>query len=101
MTGISIAARYRSAAREASVGGDLYEIISTGHGIRVIIGDVRGKGLEAILLARQVLSAFRRSAGAMPSMEQIAGARGPGPPPPPGAEGLATGGLQEKPPRRG
>src|SRR5207253_9565757 len=70
ITGINIAARYRSATREASVGGDLYEIIPTGHGIRVIIGDVRGKGLDAILLARQVLSAFRRSAVAMPAMEQ-------------------------------
>ncbi len=73
MTGISIAARYRSATREASVGGDLYEIIPTGHGIRVIIGDVRGKGLDAILLARHVLSAFRRSAVAMPALEQVAG----------------------------
>jgi sigma-B regulation protein RsbU (phosphoserine phosphatase) len=73
ITGIDIAARYRSATREASVGGDLYEIIPTGHGIRIIIGDVRGKGLEAIMLARQVLSAFRRSAAAMPSMEQLAG----------------------------
>jgi hypothetical protein len=73
MTGINIAARYRSATREASVGGDLYEIIPTGHGIRVIIGDVRGKGVDAILLARQVLSAFRRSAVAMPAMEQVAG----------------------------
>jgi serine phosphatase RsbU (regulator of sigma subunit) len=72
MTGIGIAARYRSATREASVGGDLYEIIPTGHGIRVIIGDVRGKGLDAIMLARQVLSAFRRSAVAMPAMEQVA-----------------------------
>jgi hypothetical protein len=72
MTGISIAARYRSATREASVGGDLYEIIPTGHGIRVIIGDVRGKGLDAILLARQVLSAFRRSAVAVPALEQVA-----------------------------
>ncbi len=73
MTGISIAARYRSATREAAVGGDLYEIIPTGYGIRVIIGDVRGKGLDAILLARQVLSAFRRSAVAVPAMEQVAG----------------------------
>jgi phosphoserine phosphatase RsbU/P len=72
MTGINIAARYRSATREASVGGDLYEIIPTGHGIRVIIGDVRGKGLDAILLARQVLSAFRRSAVAMPELEHVA-----------------------------
>jgi hypothetical protein len=72
MTGITIAARYRSAAREASVGGDLYEIIPTGHGIRVIIGDVRGNGLDAVLLARQVLSAFRRSAVAMPALDQVA-----------------------------
>jgi hypothetical protein len=42
----------------------------TWHGIRVIIGDVRGKGLDAILLARYVLSAFRRSAVAVPAMEQ-------------------------------
>jgi len=73
ITGISIAARYRSAAPGASVGGDLYEIIPAGHGIRVIIGDVRGKGLEAILLARHVLSAFRRSAVAVPALEHVAG----------------------------
>jgi phosphoserine phosphatase RsbU/P len=73
MTGIGIAARYRSATREASVGGDLYEIIPTGHGIRVIIGDVRGKGLDSIMLARHVLNAFRRIAVAMPAMEQVAG----------------------------
>ena len=73
MTGINIAARYRSATREASVGGDLYEIIPTGHGIRVIIGDVRGNGLDAVLLAGQVLSAFRRSAVATPALEQVAG----------------------------
>lgn len=72
MTGVTIAARYRSATREASVGGDLYEIIPTGHGIRVIIGDVRGKGLDAVLVARHVLSQFRRSAVAMPAIEQVA-----------------------------
>jgi sigma-B regulation protein RsbU (phosphoserine phosphatase) len=73
ITGISIAARYRSATPEASVGGDLYEIIPTGHGIRVIIGDVRGNGLETIVLARHVLSAFRRSAVAVPALEHVAG----------------------------
>ena len=72
LTGISIAARYLSATREASVGGDLYEVIPTGHGIRLIIGDVRGNGLEAIRLAGQVLGAFRRSAVATPAMEQVA-----------------------------
>ena len=72
MTGVTIAARYRSATHEASVGGDLYEIIPTGHGIRVIIGDVRGKGLDAVRMAGQVLSQFRRSAVAMPAIEQVA-----------------------------
>ena len=73
MTGITIAARYLSATREASVGGDLYEIIPTGHGIRLIIGDVRGNGLDAIRLAGQVLSVFRRSAIAASTMEHTAG----------------------------
>jgi phosphoserine phosphatase RsbU/P len=73
ITGIGIAARYRSATPEASAGGDLYEVIPTGHGIRVIIGDVRGNGLDAVLLARHVLSAFRRSAVAVPALERVAG----------------------------
>jgi phosphoserine phosphatase RsbU/P len=72
MTGVTIAARYRSATNEASVGGDLYEILPTRHGIRVIIGDVCGKGLDAVQLAGHVLSQFRRSAVAMPAIEQVA-----------------------------
>jgi phosphoserine phosphatase RsbU/P len=56
----------------ATVGGDLYEIIPTEHGIRVIVGDVRGRGLDALLLARYVLSAFRRSAVAVPALERVA-----------------------------
>jgi len=72
MAGISVAARYRSATREASVGGDLYEIIPTGPGVRVIVGDVRGNGLDAVRLAGHVLSAFRRTAVAALTMEQVA-----------------------------
>jgi hypothetical protein len=71
--GISIAARYRSATPGAWAGGDLYEIIPTGYGIRVIIGDVRGNGLDAVLLARHVLSAFRRSAVAVSALDHVAG----------------------------
>ena len=95
MTGITIAARYRSATREASVGGDLYEIIPTGHGIRVIIGDVRGKGLDAVLLAQQVLSAFRRSAVAMPAMEHVAGEVGRAIGPHLGEEDFVTAALAQ------
>jgi serine phosphatase RsbU (regulator of sigma subunit) len=95
MTGITIAARYRSATREASVGGDLYEIIPTGFGIRVIIGDVRGKGLDAVLLARHVLSAFRRSAVAMPVLEQVAGEVGRAIGPHLGQEDFVTAALAQ------
>src|ERR1700722_15336377 len=43
---------YLAAAAEARVGGDLYEVTHTeGHGIRLIIGDVRGKGLGAVEVA--------------------------------------------------
>jgi serine phosphatase RsbU (regulator of sigma subunit) len=73
ISGISIAARYRSATPGAWAGGDLYEIIPTAHGTRVIIGDVRGQGLAAARLARHVLRAFRRSAAAVPALEQAAG----------------------------
>jgi serine phosphatase RsbU (regulator of sigma subunit) len=46
----NIAARYRSATREVPADGDLHEIIPARHGIRVIIGDVSGMGLDAVRL---------------------------------------------------
>ena len=79
LTGISIAARYRPATPGAWAGGDLYAIIPTGHGIRVIIGDVRGHGPDAVPLARHVLSAFRRSAAAAPALDQVAQRQSAGP----------------------
>jgi serine phosphatase RsbU (regulator of sigma subunit) len=54
---------YVAAAAEAKVGGDLYEAVETSkHGIRVIMGDVRGKGLGAVELATDVLGMFREQA---------------------------------------
>jgi serine phosphatase RsbU (regulator of sigma subunit) len=54
---------YTAAAAEAKVGGDLYEAVATQeHGIRVIMGDVRGKGLSAVELAADVLGMFRELA---------------------------------------
>ena len=59
---LGFAARYRSATEEAFVGGDLYEVVETEAGVRVIVGDVRGKGLDAVQLAATVLTGFRRAA---------------------------------------
>jgi hypothetical protein len=54
---------YLAAVAEAKVGGDLYEVARTAdHGIRVIMGDVRGKGLGAVELAADVLGMFRELA---------------------------------------
>ncbi|WP_238435982.1 MULTISPECIES: PP2C family protein-serine/threonine phosphatase [unclassified Frankia] len=57
--GLRLAVRYESAATEASVGGDLYEMIDSPWGTRLMLGDARGKGLDAVRLASRVLGCFR------------------------------------------
>lgn len=59
---LEMAVRYVSASAAARIGGDLYEVISTPHGVRFIVGDVQGKGLEAVRTAAMVLGAFREAA---------------------------------------
>jgi serine phosphatase RsbU (regulator of sigma subunit) len=59
---LAIAARYISASAAADIGGDLYEAIDTPYGVRMIIGDVRGKGLDAVRLASIVLGSYRHVA---------------------------------------
>ena len=69
---MGFAARYVSATEEALVGGDLYEVVASHHGIRVIVGDVRGKGLDAVQMAATVLGAFRTAAFTQSSLAEIA-----------------------------
>ncbi|PWI19664.1 protein phosphatase [Streptomyces sp. Act143] len=59
--GLDVAAAQLSADRGASVGGDLYEVIATEHGVRAVMGDVRGHGLAAIATAAAVLGSFREA----------------------------------------
>lgn len=61
LASIGLAATYRSASEESLIGGDLYETAYTPAGVRLIIGDVRGKGLDGIRLAATVLAAFREA----------------------------------------
>lgn len=60
--GLTVAAGRVSASRGASVGGDLYEVMATEHGVRVVMGDVRGHGLTAVSTAAAVLGSFREAA---------------------------------------
>ncbi len=59
---LTVAGRYVSATAAADIGGDLYEALDTPYGVRIIIGDVRGKGLEAVRLASIVLGSYRHVA---------------------------------------
>lgn len=61
VAGLRVAARYQAAQREALIGGDLYGARSTPHGIRLVMGDVRGKGMAAIETVSVVLGAFREA----------------------------------------
>jgi serine phosphatase RsbU (regulator of sigma subunit) len=64
-----IAVSYTSAAAAAQIGGDLYEVVRSPQGTRVLIGDVQGKGLEAVETAALVVGAFREAA---PEEEKLA-----------------------------
>jgi serine phosphatase RsbU (regulator of sigma subunit) len=62
LVSVRSAVRYAAAAAEARIGGDLYEVMTTPFGDRLIIGDVRGKGLPAVEAAADVLGIFREAA---------------------------------------
>lgn len=64
---------YLSAAAEARIGGDLYEAVPTAYGARLLIGDVRGKGLLAVETAAALLGAFREAAHDEPDLPALAG----------------------------
>ncbi|MDT0380159.1 PP2C family protein-serine/threonine phosphatase [Streptomyces sp. DSM 42041] len=70
--GLRFEARYVAAESEARIGGDLYEAVVEGDRIRLIIGDVRGKGLPAIRTASAVLGAFREAAHHEPNVSRVA-----------------------------
>ncbi|MFG2118434.1 PP2C family protein-serine/threonine phosphatase [Streptomyces sp. NPDC048710] len=50
-----------AAGTGARVGGDLYEAVQTRYGVRMIVGDVRGKGLSAVRAVAVALGAFREA----------------------------------------
>ena len=59
---LSTSTAYVAADEEARIGGDLYEALATPYGVRIIIGDVLGKGLASVEAAANLLGAFREIA---------------------------------------
>ncbi|MEV7618276.1 PP2C family protein-serine/threonine phosphatase [Streptomyces sp. NPDC089799] len=70
--GLWIAARYEAAEADAFIGGDLYAVQETPYGVRLAVGDVRGKGLGAVEAVSVVLGAFREAAEQEPALEGVA-----------------------------
>lgn len=68
---LRIAVSYTSAVAEARIGGDLYEVVTSPAGVRIIVGDVQGKGLEAVESAAVVLGAFREAAHDEPDLPAV------------------------------
>ncbi|MGW6979084.1 PP2C family protein-serine/threonine phosphatase [Streptomyces sp. NPDC054932] len=58
---VRAASMYLAAETGAQIGGDLYDVVQTRYGVRMIVGDVRGKGLPAVRAAAVVLGAFREA----------------------------------------
>ncbi|WP_033819633.1 PP2C family protein-serine/threonine phosphatase [Kitasatospora sp. MBT63] len=71
--GLRAAVRYAPAAAEARIGGDLYAVLDSPFGVRVLLGDVRGKGLGAVETAADVLGVFREAAVSEADLGRIAG----------------------------
>jgi serine phosphatase RsbU (regulator of sigma subunit) len=60
--GVRLGVSYASASSGARVGGDLYDVVASADRIRLIVGDVQGKGLPALETASAVLGVFREAA---------------------------------------
>ncbi|MFD3513446.1 PP2C family protein-serine/threonine phosphatase [Streptomyces sp. NPDC058657] len=60
--GYRVSGFYQAAEHDARVGGDFYEALETPYGLRVVLGDVAGKGLAAVDATVTLLGAFREAA---------------------------------------
>ncbi|MFJ9752791.1 PP2C family protein-serine/threonine phosphatase [Streptomyces chartreusis] len=69
---LETATLYLAAAPHAKVGGDFYAAADTPFGLRLLLGDVRGKGLPAVGVAAAVLGSFHEVAYEERSLEDVA-----------------------------
>lgn len=69
---LQLACVYMAAEEEAEIGGDLYAAARNAEGTRVVIGDVRGKGLSAVGEAALLLGAFREAAHHNAALPELA-----------------------------
>ncbi|MEV8312427.1 PP2C family protein-serine/threonine phosphatase [Streptomyces flavidovirens] len=69
---LALSGTYLAAESEARIGGDFYEALHTPYGTRLLIGDVRGKGLPAVGASAALLGSFRQAAYQEKSLADVA-----------------------------
>ena len=70
---VELASQYRGAEADACLGGDLYAVARVSGSTRLLIGDVRGKGLSSISDTAVVLGAFRAASHRQIPLPQLVG----------------------------
>ncbi|MFD9462176.1 PP2C family protein-serine/threonine phosphatase [Streptomyces sp. NPDC060027] len=73
LDGTQVCTRYHCSADESTVGGDLCDVAVTPYGLRVLVGDVRGHGLDALRLTAETITCFRELAYTAPDLPSLAG----------------------------
>ncbi|MFE0648673.1 PP2C family protein-serine/threonine phosphatase [Streptomyces sp. NPDC059534] len=63
---------YLAAAAKARIGGDFYEAVRVPGAVRIMLGDVQGKGLGAVETASVLLSSFRATVDDVPDLAALA-----------------------------
>jgi hypothetical protein len=69
---VRMAGCYQAATDEALIGGDLYSVRRTPYGLRVLVGDVRGKGIGATGAVATILASFREAATVCTDLPAVA-----------------------------
>ncbi|MFF5970226.1 PP2C family protein-serine/threonine phosphatase [Streptomyces sp. NPDC012769] len=70
--GVDLHLLYVSAAAKARIGGDFYEAVQVPGAVRVMLGDVQGKGLGAVETASVLLGAYRAAVTEAPDLAALA-----------------------------
>jgi phosphoserine phosphatase RsbU/P len=70
--GIEVATRYHSATRAAQIGGDFFDFVADRGRTRLVLGDVSGKGVDAVGQAARVIRAFRQYGASEPDLLGVA-----------------------------
>ncbi|MDF3290347.1 PP2C family protein-serine/threonine phosphatase [Streptomyces silvisoli] len=68
---LRLAARYVAAQAKAQIGGDVYVVQETPYGVRLVVADVRGKGMGAVSAVAVVVGAFRELADTEPVLGEM------------------------------